>query len=50
MTEETKEAKIESVPTNYGYRILLEDGTEVSESELIIKIYNKLLKIERSVA
>ncbi len=46
----TKEAKLVEVPTQFGLSVELEDGTKVDDLQLLVKIYNKLLKIEKSVA
>lgn len=47
---EKKEAKIVEVPASFGTAIQLEDGKIVDALELQVLIYNKLLKIEKSVA
>ena len=47
---DSKEAKLVEVPSAYGIAIELEDGRKVDEVELLVIVYNKLLKIEKSVA
>ena len=48
--EEKKEAKIVEVPTQMGLAIQLEDGTVVDTNEALVRIYNKVLRIEKAVA
>lgn len=48
--QEKKEAKIVEIPTQTSPAIQLEDGRIVDMLELQVLIYNKLLKIEKSVA
>ena len=51
MTEEQKvEAKLVEVPSQYVPAFQLEDGSIIDERELLIRIYNKISKIEKSVA
>jgi DNA-binding XRE family transcriptional regulator len=50
VVKESKVAKIVEVKSTTGYSIELEDGTMVDELELQVRIYNKLSKIENSVA
>ncbi len=46
----TKEAKLVEVPTQYQPAIQLENDEVISAMELQLLIYNKLLKIEKSLA
>ena len=46
---EPKEAKIVEVPTQTAPAIQLEDGNIVDSLSLQVLIYNKLLKIEKSI-
>jgi hypothetical protein len=53
MTEtktETKEAKLVEVPTQFQPAVQLENEEVITAMELQIRIYNKLLKIEKSLA
>ena len=45
-----KQAKITQVVVQEGEAFELETGEVVALNELLLRIYNKLLKIERSVA
>lgn len=45
-----KQAKITEIVVQKGEAFELETGELVDVNELLIRIYNKLLKIERSVA
>lgn len=45
-----KEAKIVEITTQTSPAIELEDGRVVDMIDLLVLIYNKLLKIEKSVA
>ena len=45
-----KEAKLVEVPTQFGEAIQLEDGSLVTSNEFLVRIYNKLIKIEKAVA
>ena len=45
-----KQAKITEVVIQKGEAFELETGEVVDGNELLLRIYNKLLKIERSVA
>jgi len=48
--EETKkQAEIVQVPTQMGLAVKLENEQVVNEMELLVKIYNKLLLIEKAV-
>ena len=49
--KEIKQAKIIDIEQVVGQAYELEDGTIINnDAELLIKIYNKLLRIEKSVA
>jgi len=53
MTEtkaETKEAKLVEVPTQFQPAVQLENEQVITAMELQVLIYNKLLKIEKSLA
>lgn len=45
-----KQAKITEIVVQKGEAFELENGDLVDVNELLLRIYNKLLKIERSVA
>jgi hypothetical protein len=45
-----KQAKITEIVVQKGEAFELENGELVDVNELLLRIYNKLLKIERSVA
>lgn len=47
--EEKKEAKVVEVASEYLPAIQLEDGTIVNDRELLVRIYNKLNKIEKTL-
>jgi len=47
--EEVKEATLIEVPTQMGMAIQLEDGSQVNELGLLLKIYNDLQKVKRSL-
>lgn len=52
MTEKKEEimlAHIENVTTQTMPVIYLEDGRQINELELIVEIYNKILKLEKAV-
>jgi len=46
----TKVAEIVQVPTQMGLAFKLEDESIVSSDEILVRIYNKLLQIEKAVA
>ena len=46
---EIKEAKLVEVPTQYAPAFELEDGSIVDERTLLLKIYNKINKIEKTI-
>ena len=46
----TVEAQIVEVATQYGQAIQLPDGRKVDDVQLMVEIYNKLSRIEKSVA
>lgn len=48
--KDTKLAKIVDIHAVTGQAYELEDGTQVGDAEILLRIYNKLLKIEKSVA
>ena len=47
--QKTKEAELVQVATEYAPAVQLEDGTTVSTLELQVRIYNKLLHIEKAL-
>ena len=48
-TKEKKQAEVVQVPTQMGLAVKLENDEVVQELELLVKIYNKLLQIEKAV-
>ena len=44
-----QEAKIKEMPSQFVDMVELEDGTIVSSLELLVRVYNKLLKIEKAI-
>ena len=48
-SKEAKVAEIIDVPTATAEAIKIEDGTIISPTELLVRIYNKLSKIEKAV-
>lgn len=48
--KEILEAKLVQVPIQHELAVQLDDGSIVSESELLINMYNKILRIEKAVA
>lgn len=48
--KETKEAKIVEVPSQFMQVIELEDGEQVGIDALIVRMYNDIQKIKKSVA
>ena len=47
--KEQKQAEIIQVPTQMGLAVKLEDEQVVNEMELLVRIYNKMLQIEKAV-
>ena len=47
--EEKNEAQLVEVPTQTSIAFKLEDGKVVPDAEMLCRIYNKLLKIEKAV-
>lgn len=46
---EAKYAVIKEVPIQFGDTIELPDGRTVDQAELLVEIYNKVLRLERSL-
>lgn len=45
----SKQAELVEIPTQTTHAVKIEDGSVVEINELLVMIYNKLIKIEKAV-